>query len=432
MYQVPDPATSGMKMVRIAVRWVSRAIRYSITLPTRINDQDAQEVLVTGDNRIVAVVKNIYTSKADVTVYDGATGALLNSYSIAQMAFFLNAKLSDDGQYLLLIAQNRLIGISLATGAMVFGPFGVFDDLHGGDISSSGIYAAGCVNEIVKIQKIGAGGVYSDYHTVSLGTGHYCNHLDFSDDASTLVVAFNSFVAGQNRVDVLAVDLPTRTTLMSYPINGTGTLQNYSADIKSSATGDRFIVGVWGDGTVAQGGGQAKEVYIFDKNISFPVAIHDMPGSTYQVAISADGRYATASGKGTDALNLHTNTLGGGSWLASFLAKPTTDLMARGNQWNSLPGQDNQVELAVKAPAGSTVHLFKSASRSSTNIGNVCLGSDKVNVASLTVPAGEQEVKFMRPMSLATNQNEFYQAAVLLADMSRRWTNCERVTSISR
>jgi hypothetical protein len=38
----------------------------------------------------------------------------------------------------------------------------------------------------------------------------------------------------------------------------------------------------------------------------------------------------------------------------------------------------------------------------------------------------------MRPMSLATNQNEFYQAAVLLADMSRRWTNCERVTSISR
>lgn len=432
MYQLPDNQGLDMRDVRIFVRSLSRSMRYGINWTKKINAQEAHQILVTGDDRIVGVVKDITTSSMDVKVYNGLNGALINSFSVTGMSTFVDAKLSDDDQFLFLIATNRLVAVSLTTGATVFGPVGMFNNVLGqGDISTGGTYAAYCAEDALIIKKRGATGTYSDYHMISMGAGYYCQYLDFSDDASTVVVGFNYYIAGQ-RVDIMAIDLATRTTTMNYPVIGIGTLQNYVADIASSATGDRFIVGLWGDGTAAQGGGQAKEVYVFDKNISMPVAIHDMPGSAFQVAISADGRYATVAGKGTDTLNLHMNTLGSGGWVASFLTKATTDLMVRGNQWNSLPGQDNQVEIAVKAPPGSTVYLFKASSRLSANVGNQCLGSDKVSVESEIVPAGEQEVRFMRTLSTQTNQTEFYQAAVLLADMSRRWTNCERVTSIAR
>lgn len=429
-YIVPDGVTGFYYRLRVDVHAPARGIQYTLNFPENLTFGDSgQRVFVTANETLVVMIKDA-TNKLSVRRYVGATGTLINSFVINNTYPLVDTDISRDGKYILFTLATKVQIYSLSDGLLYYNNNPFIGDLTAGAISEDANYVAICGNGRTVVQKKTAAGVYSTPLIIEPVTETlYCNGVDFSGDNQTVMFAFKS---GINNVMVRAVNLATLQESMHYTIQGTGTLQNLPVAVKGSNT-DKFIVGVQGDGSVAMGGGMAKEAYIFDRNINTPLLELDMPGSVIGVDISADGKVAAVAGKGTVVNNSHINIFGNGGYFASILVDTQKDLMVRGVPWRSLPANPSTVEVEAVGAAGATMKLYESSTFNAANVSGAgqCLGADRQEVGSGVV-GSDNKAMFNVTLPSTSNTTRYYQSVALI-NGQRQWSrSCEKVTTLAR
>lgn len=134
-------------------------------------------------------------------------------------------------------------------------------------------------------------------------SGYYGGAAAIADDNSTIYFGFYKNNYTTNRI--LRFDLSTSSLVWTYdyPV-GSGGNQDLVESMQCSDDGRWLVVGSWGSET---GGGD--EVQVFDDlNNTLPVFSINTPGSMFDVDISPNGQYISATGK-----HVHANTMGSGT-----------------------------------------------------------------------------------------------------------------------
>ena len=167
-------------------------------------------------------------------------------------------------------------------------------------ISGDGsVFAFGNFNTMRLWEKVS--GTYTNTYTRNLGGATYCGFIDISDDSSTVAFGW-TFYSNYLTVQIEALDVPTHSLTMSETINATGTLQNIVSGVSVSADGQRFGVGLWGDGS-----GPVAELRLYSKYQNTPLVATNLNGSIFGLKISADGQRLVGGSK-----SVHANQFGNG------------------------------------------------------------------------------------------------------------------------
>ena len=255
---------------------------------------------------IVAVASDPTTSSVGIAVFSPATNVPV-SYTTLPLGGATNGvrgfDLSADGKTLYLSAAGNpvnayIFDVPLAT--VVFSTFiGASFDSHA--ISGDGsVFAFGNFGSMKVFERTGT--TYTNTYTRSLGGPNYCANIDISDDSKTIAYGF-TFYNTYQQVQVEALDVPTHTVTMTDIVSSTNpALQNIVSGVSISADGQRFGVGLWGDGS-----GPLAEVRLYAKNQNAPVGTLNLAGSVFGIAISADGQRVVTGSK-----SVHANALGNG------------------------------------------------------------------------------------------------------------------------
>lgn len=168
------------------------------------------------------------------------------------------------------------------------------------------VFAFGGMN-IVDIYERQASGGYLKTYTRNIPGQCVAGKIDISADNSTIAYVMNYYDTNL-RVRVEAMDIPTKTVTMFDEATGTGSHQNVCGDIAVSDNGSRFVVGLWGDQ-----GNLVPEVRLYRRHRNNPVLTENLPGSVYDVDISADGSRVAVAAKA-----VHANVLAGGGQILLY------------------------------------------------------------------------------------------------------------------
>jgi hypothetical protein len=148
-------------------------------------------------------------------------------------------------------------------------------------------------------------GVYTNTISHFIPGPCYCGYLDVSDDGATVAYGF-TFYNNYLQVQVEAIDVPSQTVTMSDVFSSTTAgLQNIVSGVSISADGQRFGVGLWGDGP-----GAVAEARLYSKSQNAPLTTIALNGSVFGLKISADGQRAVFGSK-----SVHANQFGNGGQL---------------------------------------------------------------------------------------------------------------------
>jgi hypothetical protein len=260
----------------------------------------AGKVAISDDgSTIVAAIINTNTSSVEIAVLNPNNGNLL-SYTVLPPAGngLRGFDLSEDGSTLY-FSQGVVANLfDIATQTIVFSQnIGAGFDSHA--ISGDGsVFAFGNFNSM----RVWAfdGSTYVNTQTHTLSGQVYCAQIDISADSSTLAYAWYYYNPGLNvRID--AMDVATGAALMTETINGQGGFQNLPVDVSMNADGSRFAVGLWGDA------GTVDEVRVYSSSQSAPTQTLNLPGSVFDLDMSADGQRVAVGSK-----SVHANTNGNG------------------------------------------------------------------------------------------------------------------------
>jgi hypothetical protein len=330
--------------------WVRRirasdpANNWNYQWPNLTNGHDSLTVRVPRDgSRIVAVVHNHVTNKADVRVFSPISPVPLSSFSLSLNLAFRGLDLSADGTRLLISSSLVMQVFNLNTGAVEHTEY-LFEPLYSGmAISGDGSRFAYGTSGLARFFKRNTGGFYAQEFSISAPAGSWaCDRLDLSDDGTGAALLFNN-TNGFHDVLVQGVDCVSRTVSMSDLVHGTGTLQNAAADVSISADGQRFVAAVWGDSSPG-----TEEVRLYSRTQNAPLWVYDLPGSAMDAEISSDGkRFAIASKA------VHANSGGGGGRIDLFRAADE-DLIVIGR-----PIAGNTVEVRTQGNHGQPAVLLK-------------------------------------------------------------------------
>lgn len=268
-------------------------------------------------NTIVAAIMNTNTNSVEIAVLNPNNGNPLSYTVLPPAANGLRGfDLSEDGSTLY-FSQGVVANIfDIATQTVTFSQnIGAGFDSHA--ISGDGsVFAYGNFNSMRVWTYNGSSYVNTQTHTLSGQV--YCAQIDISADSSTVAYAWYYYSPGLNvRVD--AMDVATGNSLMSDTINGQGGFQNLPADVSISADGSRFALGLWGDA------GTVDEVRVYSSTQSTPAQTLNLPGSVFDLEISADGQRVAIGSK-----SVHANTSGNGGQV-DLLDAGGEDLILRGS-----------------------------------------------------------------------------------------------------
>jgi hypothetical protein len=131
--------------------------------------------------------------------------------------------------------------------------------------------------------------------------------IDISDDSKTIASGY-TFYSTYLPVRIMALDVPTKTTTMTDTVTATGSFQNIVSAISISADGQRFAVGLWGDGS-----GPVEEARMYARNQNTAIGTVNLPGSVFGIQISADGTKMVSGSKA-----VHANQFGNGGSIDLF------------------------------------------------------------------------------------------------------------------
>jgi hypothetical protein len=278
---------------------------YTFPISYPIADDYSNVGISRDGRRIVAAASNPASSSVSIAVFNPASNVPV-SYTTVPLGGLNNRlrgfDLSADGSTLYFSAAGIPVQgyvFDVATHAVVFStPLDASFDGHA--ISGDGsVFAYGSFGTLRLFEKVA--GVYTNTYTRYLPGSNFCNAIDISDDGSTLACGW-SFDDFYLTTRIEALDIPTHNLTMGEVVSATGVLQNIVSEVSISADGERFAVGLWGDGT-----GPVAEARLYSKRFDAPLVTLDLDGSVYGVKISADGQRAVFGSK-----QMHANQFGNG------------------------------------------------------------------------------------------------------------------------
>lgn len=347
--------------------------------------------------RIVAAILNNFTSKIEVAVFAPTSSTPLSYTQIPFCTQMRGFDLSADGSTLYLSTASQAYLFDVATHSIVH-QIGLPTALDCHALSGNGsVFAYGTFGTLEVFER-NVGGGYAHTHTRTVPGQCVCARIDISDDGSTIAYGFNYFDTNL-RVHVEALDVPTKAVTMQDDAIGTGTLQNVMADVSIDEDGGRFAVGLWGDE-----GNVCPELRFYSKYQNAPVATFNLPGSVFDVDISADGdRVAVASKL------VHANTFASGGQI-SLYAFAREDLRARG-----VPVLGGRVSFTIAGNPGQPAQLLWSDAPAQTpfefpNIGTLYLRRTSLNAVPMTPVGadGRAMIEFPLPTTPGTIGQTLY------------------------
>lgn len=253
--------------------------------------------------RLVTVVFEPSAFTHWITVFDPASAAPLGVGTIVNLNPFKTVDLSADGRTLVVATSLRLVVMDLDSLQLVHTQYYGADTFDGAAaVSGDGSrFAYGTLGAAKIFVRTGSGGYALDFvHPEP--QGGLCRTMDFSADGSTLALGFRYF-SPLVQARIVAVDVASRAETMNHLAVGAGTLTLLPYDISIADDGSRFAVALWGDEA-----GLVPELLVFRRDRSLPIHAHDLPGSAFDVDMSADGKRVALASKAVHA-NLPT---GGG------------------------------------------------------------------------------------------------------------------------
>jgi len=369
-----DPATR--QAVLRAYDSDAAAPNWTFTFSPIINA--ASKCAISRDGQtIVAAIMNSNTLSVEVGVWDPGSATPL-SYTVLPAGTSNSLRgwdLSADGSTLYFSQGTTATIFDVATASVTFSTsIGASFDSHA--ISGDGsVFAFGNFNLIRVWEK--SGGTYNNTITQVLAGSTYCSRIDISDDGSTVVYAWYFYSPGLT-VQVDALDVATNTVTMTETVTGTGTFQNTVGDISCSADGSRFAVGLWGDE-----GNVAEEVRVYSSTQNSPLVTANLPGSVFDIDISADGQRVVAGSKA-----VHANTFGNGGRV-DLVDVGGEDFILRGT-----PSIGNTVDFEVHGTPGVPALLLSAPQpevppKVFPGIGTLYVKRSLLTISSLgTIPGG--------------------------------------------
>lgn len=339
--QIPVSTNGPRNIVVTAYDSSSSTPRWSWTFPT--TTYGASRAMVSQDGRrIVAGMLQPTTGMLHVAVFDGGSPVPTSTFQ-RQVGLQLQAfVLSEDGNALYAATTTGGYMFNVDTGSLVQ-QFVLMQSFAAQDISGDGsVLAVGYFNG-VDVYELQSSGSYTRTWQGSWPGSIVCQQLDVSEDGSTLVLGFGYYDQNQ-RIRVEAIDVRTKTTTMVDEAQGAGTYQNVVAKVATSANGQRFAVGLWGDQA-----GLVPELRVYRRSQNAPVLTYDYPGSVYDLAMSRAGDRVVVGAKA-----VHANLLGGGGSV-DFYAIGAEDFVAVGT-----PSIGRKVDFELWGAPNSPARLLMS------------------------------------------------------------------------
>lgn len=134
-------------------------------------------------------------------------------------------------------------------------------------------------------------------------SGYYCGTAAISSDNSTAYIGLYRNDYRTNKIFCIDINSNNPLWVYDYPV-GSGSNQDFMETMDCSSDGRWLVAGSWG---CATGGGP--EIEVFDReNPTSPTFTIDTPGSVFDVDITPDGCYISATGK-----HVHANIMGSGN-----------------------------------------------------------------------------------------------------------------------
>lgn len=371
---------------------------WSFTFPV-ITSSVARVGVSRDGQRIVAASPDLLANKLWIAVFGANSGTPLYYGSIDNFSVALRGfELSQDGSTLYVASQTMasLWNVNTHQNAwqIVFtnGSF----DCHA--LSGNGsVFSYGGFN-FVDVWERTATGTYAKTYTRNLPGSYVCGRIAISSDSSTVAYTFNGYDTA-NHVRIEALDVATKQVTMSDEAVGTGTLQNVTGDMAIDADGGRFVVGLWGDGDNV-----CPEVRLYRKNQNAPVALFNLPGSVYDVDMSADGERIAVASKA-----VHANLFAGGGSISLYAFEPQ-DIRASG-----IPTPGSVVQFELSGPPHSPARLLWSSAAATnptvfSTYGTLFL--DRTTLHTVAIPAadasGSTTAAYQLPASAAQIGSTIY------------------------
>jgi hypothetical protein len=212
--------------------------------------------------------------------------------------------------------------------------------------------------------------------------------LDVSADGSTIVAGFNLWDTNLG-VEIIGLDVPTKTQIMTDIAIGGGSLQNVVSDVALSADGHHIVVGVWGDQA-----GNVPELRFYVRGQDKPVATFDYPGSVNDVDINPDGNRVAVATKAS-----HANVSSGGGAIDLY-AFEDEDFVVHG-----IPHVGGTLSIEMSSVPNSPARLLIAPMPAVTpftwgNVGTLYLNRHTMYSMSMgaTGPHGHAMTNFVMPM----------------------------------
>jgi hypothetical protein len=344
---------------------------------------------------IVAAASDPATSSVGIAVFTPASNVPV-SYTTFPLGGTNNGirgfDLSADGSTLYFSAGGNPVNayiFDIATTTVVFNTLiNASFDSHG--ISGDGsVFAFGNFGVIRIWQKIA--GVYTNTINRSIAGACYCGYLDVSDDSSTVAYGF-TFYSNYLQVQIEAIDVASQAVTMSDVFSSTGTLQNIVSGVSSSADGQRFAVGLWGDGS-----GPVAEARLYKKNQNAPVATINLPGSVFGLKLSADGQRAAFGSKA-----VHANVFGNGGKISLLGDSTPFTNFCFGNG-----------SLATACPCANTGMIGRGCENSSTTGGALLTATGAVSPDTVVLTSSNE---LPHPLSIVLQGNLDNTSGIVFGD----------------
>ncbi len=281
---------------------------WTYVFPTHVGNFNSRVAVSRDGNTIVAAACDTSSSRMDLAVFGPGSNVPL-SFTTWQFPGLNNTvrgfDLSADGSTLYFCEYGNAANPPYAHVWDVASHTEVFSTLVGATfdahaISGDGqVFAYGLWGQVVVWKKIV--GAYTNVFTVSGPGSSYLGGLDLSDDGSTIAAGWTIYSSWQ-QVEIRAIDVPTQAVTMAETVSSSAaSLQNIVSGVSVSADGERFAVGLWGDGT-----GPVAEARVYSKHQNAPLALRNQNGSVFGVSISADGQRAAFGNHDVHANNSPT------------------------------------------------------------------------------------------------------------------------------
>lgn len=354
---------------------------WSYTYPVTTNGHDNFNVRVSKNGqRIVSLFDNIWTSSQEIKVFQPSSATPIASYSISPLGTFRHFDMSADGTKLCLASQMRVAVIDLTNGAVLSNQL-VFDTMYDGFAMADdgSAYAYGIYGGYRVFRRTPTGTYTQSF--LRLDAGWVCNRIDISGDGSTLVAAMDDAQTVRS-VKLETLNL-TASLQQSQPVvlatsfvTATGSFTNTVQDVALSQDGRELAVGVSGDA-----GGPTPEVLVYRNFATQPERTLQLPGSVFDLSLSADGRHMAVASK-----LAHHNTFASGGRI-DMLELGTGDLTLCGE-----PRIGSTVHLEVEAPVATLAFVMSASSLADTPTAFPQMGSLYLPRTAMTIsPAGSAD-----------------------------------------